>query len=87
MKEATKPRKLYEVPCIDWDDDGNEVTWTSIMDEDMNEVTEFNVGDRLRLDQMPFDRYEDGKGFIHHTGWCYWDDSQWQNIWEDDDED
>ncbi len=38
------------------------------------------------LDHMPFDRYEDGVGFIHATGreWFCTSDGHWNIEWEDD---
>ena len=38
------------------------------------------------LDSMPFDRFEDGKGFIHATGREWWDEThqQWVTEYEDE---
>lgn len=40
---------------------------------------------RHRLNHMPFDKYEDGKGFIHATGWEYLEvNGDWVTEYEDD---
>ena len=40
------------------------------------------------LDEMPFDRYENGRGFIHATGWEYLESNgDWVNEYEDDTDD
>jgi len=59
-----------------WDDEnGNELNIT---------VKDLKSGDILHLAEMPFDRYEDGVGFIHHTGMMKWDGSQFVDLYEDD---
>ncbi len=40
---------------------------------------------KYRLNEMPFDRFENGKGFIHATGWEFLDeDGEWYIEYEDD---
>lgn len=59
-----------------WEDEnGNELNIT---------VKDLKPGDILYLAEMPFARYEDGVGFIHHTGMMEWDGSQFVDLYEDD---
>lgn len=38
----------------------------------------------IRLKEMPFDKYSDGTGFVHATGFdCMFDDGEWRTEYED----
>lgn len=62
-------------------------TDVTIVDEDDNEVFDFEEGDELELLDMPFDKW-DGHQFIHATGRAIYSEQYgWQDEYEDPEED
>ena len=60
-------------------------TDVTIVDEDDNEVFDFEEGDELELLDMPFDKW-DGHQFVHATGRAIYSERWgWQDEYADED--